>query len=111
MVAATIQYHYRRPREILYTILPGPTRKRVPMPYCYRLAYQNPHPAMPGCALLWEVYGGRTIYQVALERAMDGKLIWHCSCADHVYRSETEPNHVCKHVRGVAGIGRQAVTE
>jgi hypothetical protein len=59
--------------------------------------------------LLWEVYGGRTVYQVALERETDGKLVWHCTCGDHIYRHEDHPHHVCKHVRGVAGIGRQAV--
>jgi hypothetical protein len=110
MVAATQKYPYRRPHEILYTTLPGPMRKRQPVPYCYRLAYQNPHPTVPGCALLWEVYGGRTVYQVALERETDGRLIWHCTCADHVYRHEDDPHHVCKHVRGLAGIGRRPVT-
>ena len=48
--------------------LPGPTRKRKPSPYLYRLTYRNPEPAVPGCTLLWDVLGGRTTYQVALER-------------------------------------------
>ncbi len=93
-------------KKLVVAALPGPTRKRTPSPYCYRLTYRNPEPAVPGCTLLWDVLGGRMRYQVALERETDGTLRWHCTCADAVYRGETEPNHVCKHVRGLLHLGR-----
>jgi hypothetical protein len=96
------------PPYLTLTSLPGPSRKRTISPYCYRLSYRNPDPAAPGCALLWEVYGGRLTYQVALERKPSGKVEWHCTCADAVYRGETVPNHVCKHVRGLVAQGRPA---
>ena len=90
----------------LFTSLPGPTRKRTPSPYCYRLTYRNPQPGTVGCALLWEVVGGRDVYQVALEREGNGELRWHCNCADAIYRGENQP-HTCKHVRGLLALGRQ----
>lgn len=93
-------------KTFLITVLPGPTRRRQPSPYCYRLTYRNPEPAVPGCSLLYDVRGGRTVYQVALEREPNGELRWHCTCADAIYRGETEPNHVCKHVRGLLQVGR-----
>src|ERR1700722_18029531 len=93
-------------KKLLIAALPGPTRKRTPSPYCYRLTYRHPEPAVPGCALLWDVLGGRMRYQIALERDTDGSLHWHCTCADAIYRGETEPNHVCKHVRGLLQLGR-----
>src|SRR5205807_542406 len=89
---------------LLFASLPGPDRKRTPSDYCYRLAYRNPRPDEPGCALLWEVVGGRLEYQIALERQPSGALRWHCTCADAVYRGEDAP-HVCKHVRGLLGLG------
>jgi hypothetical protein len=88
------------------TLLPGPTRKRTRSRYCFRLRYRNPRPGTPGCALLWEVEGGREPYQVALERNARGDLRWHCTCADAVYRGEDAP-HLCKHVRGLQQLGRQ----
>src|SRR5436309_2667041 len=91
----------------VFTSLPGPTRKRTPSPYRYRLTYCNPEPGVVGCALLWDVFGGRLVYQVALERQPGGGLRWHCTCADAVYRGESAP-HVCKHVRGLQKLGRQA---
>jgi hypothetical protein len=91
--------------SVVFSLLPGPTRKRMPSPYCYRLTYCSPDPAAPGCALLWDVLGGRLIYQVALERRGSGALRWHCTCADAVYRGERAP-HVCKHVRGLLEQGR-----
>src|SRR5262245_30256714 len=94
------------PPGIVFTTLPGPTRKRTPSPYCYRLTYTSPDPVGEGCALLWEVYGGRLTYQVALERQPSGRLRWHCTCADAVYRGENAP-HVCKHVRGLREAGRK----
>jgi hypothetical protein len=39
--------------------LPGPTRKRTPSPYCFRLVYRNADPDAVGCALQWDVLGGR----------------------------------------------------
>lgn len=91
---------------VVFTSLPGPTRKRQPSPYCYRLTYRNPQPHEPGCVLMWDVYGGRQEYQIALEREPTGKLRWHCTCADAVYRGEDAP-HTCKHVRGLRALGRQ----
>ncbi len=90
----------------VFASLPGPTRKRALSPYCYRLTYRNPDPGGRGCVLLWDVYGGRDTYQIALEREPAGGLRWHCTCADAVYRGEDAP-HVCKHVRGLQALGRQ----
>ena len=92
---------------IVFTTLPGPTRRRTHSPYGYRLTYRNPEPNAPGCALLWDVYGGRLPYQIALEREPNGNLRYHCTCADAVYRGESAP-HVCKHVRGLQALGRPA---
>jgi hypothetical protein len=69
------------------------------------VTYKNPDPEASGCALIWDVMGGRDIYQIALERRADGKLRWHCTCADAVFRGERAP-HVCKHVRGLQAVGR-----
>jgi hypothetical protein len=91
---------------VVFASLPGPTRKRTPSPYCYRLTYQNPNSGEVGCVLLWDVLGGRDIYQIVLERQASGGLVWHCTCADAVYRGEKQP-HVCKHVRGLQAQGRQ----
>ena len=80
--------------------LPGPTRKRLPAEYRYRLTYRNPTPADDGCVMVWEVIGGRLPYQIAVEQV--GRVTrWHCTCADAVYR-EDELQHRCKHVRGLA---------
>jgi hypothetical protein len=90
---------------VLFAALPGPTRKREPSPYCYRLTYQCNDPAAPGCVLMWDVLGGREEYQIVLERRQGGALCWHCSCADAVYRGDAGP-HQCKHVKGLQGVGR-----
>jgi hypothetical protein len=90
---------------VLFAALPGPTRKRTPSPYCYRLVFEGPDPEAVGCALVWEVLGGREIYQVALEREAGGRLRWHCTCADAVYRGDGRA-HACKHVRGLTAVGR-----
>jgi hypothetical protein len=92
--------------DVTFATLPGPTRKRTPSPYCYRLVFSNPDPGGEGCALLWEVLGGREEYQVALERKRSGELRWHCSCADAIFRGENQP-HTCKHVRGLLSLGRK----
>ena len=92
---------------VAFTSLPGPTRKRTPSPYCFHLTYRNPDPQAPGCVLLWEVLGGRQVYQIALERTAGGQLRYHCTCADAVYRGEDRP-HTCKHVRGLQALGRKA---
>jgi hypothetical protein len=91
--------------NVIDASLPGPSRKRTPSAYRYRLMYQNPDPEEAGCALLWEVEGGRDTYQVALERREDGELCWHCSCADAIFRGENQ-RHICKHVRGLQCQGR-----
>lgn len=104
-LTCTMLKHHPSPR-VAFTSLPGPTRKRLPSPYCYRLTYRSSQPHEPGCVLLWDVYGGREEYQIALERETTGKLRWHCTCADAVYRGEDGP-HTCKHVRGLQALGRQ----
>ena len=93
------------PADMLFADLPGPTRKRIPSPYCFRLTYRSAEPAAIGCVLLWEVQGGRETYQIALERQANGELVWHCTCADHVYRHEDAPGFECKHVRGLRAAG------
>ncbi len=98
----------RRPLSptVLFALLPGPDRKRHPSTYRYKLTYSTSHPGEQGCAMLWEVAGGRGVYQVALERTESGDLRWHCTCADAVYRGENAP-HVCKHIRGIVELGRR----
>src|SRR4051812_26602939 len=93
---------------ILHTELPGPDRKRLPKNYRYRLAYRNPDPDAVGCVMLWEVRGGRTPYQIAIERDDKGLMQAHCTCADAVFRGHLG-DHVCKHVRGFVTLGRPAV--
>jgi hypothetical protein len=89
------------PLGMILKLLPGADRKRRPNIYSYRITYRNPGPAQPGCVMTWEVLGGRLSYQVALERTRSGKLKWHCTCADAVYRGDGQPRHVCKHVQGL----------
>jgi hypothetical protein len=91
---------------VILASLPGPTRKRTPAVYRYHLTYRNPDQENAGCALLYEVEGGREGYQVALERAEDGALHWHCSCPDAIYRGELLPGHICKHVTALLALGR-----
>src|SRR5262245_2888853 len=88
------------PFGMLLKLLPGPDRKRLPNVYTYWITYRNPTPFQPGCVMTWEVAGGRSAYQVALERS-GNELPWHCTCADSVYRGENNPRHVCKHVQGL----------
>jgi hypothetical protein len=91
----------------MFTLLPGPSRKRVQSSYCYHLTYRNPESAATGCVLIWEVAGGRLPYQIALERDDAGNLRLHCTCADAVFRAEGE-GRFCKHVRGLLDFGRHA---
>jgi hypothetical protein len=93
-------------RGVSFASIPGPTRKREPSPYCYRVTYEAIEPRAVGCLLQWDVMGGREIYQVALERQENGRLRWHCTCADAVYRGERRAQP-CKHVRGLQTAGRQ----
>jgi hypothetical protein len=86
---------------LYFAVLPGPTRRRAPGLYYYRLVYRDPGPpGEPGCAAVWDVLGGRLHYQIALERDDADRFHWHCTCADAVYRAEGE-GRVCKHVRGL----------
>ena len=91
--------------EVFFSRLPGPSRQRTPSPYCYRMTYRNEDAHDHGCVFLWDVMGGRDIYQVALEREGDGGFRWHCTCADAAYRGEKRP-HACKHVKGIRAMGR-----
>jgi hypothetical protein len=89
----------------VFTLLPGPARNRSEVPYRYRVIYRTPDPDAPGCVMLWEVWGGRLAYQIALERDDAGRQRLHCTCADAVFRAEAE-SRVCKHVRGLLAFGR-----
>ncbi len=102
----TIECHSARP-EILIADLPGPTRKRTPSPYGFRLTHHSADPGAEGCVLLWEVYGGRLTYQIAVEREAGGGLNWQCTCADWVYRNEDFPDYKCKHIRALKARGRE----
>lgn len=90
---------------VVFASLPGPTRKRTASPYCYRMTYSNDQPGGAGCVFVWDVMGGREIYQIALERLDSGDLRWHCTCADATYRGEGR-RCPCKHVRGLQALGR-----
>lgn len=84
----------------LQTVLPGPDRKRGASEYRFRLTYRNHRTDEAGCVSVWEVAGGRLPYQIAVERVGTDKLVWHCSCADAVYRGD-DGTHQCKHVAGL----------
>jgi hypothetical protein len=84
----------------LQTSLPGPDRKRCASEYRFRLTYRNHRTDEAGCVSVWEVVGGRLPYQIAVERVGAGSLVWHCSCADAVYRGD-DGAHRCKHVAGL----------
>ena len=89
----------------LDVLLPGPDRKRTAKAYHYHLTYRRGEAAEPGCLMLWEVRGGRSAYQIALERREQGALRIHCTCADAIYRGE-QPGHRCKHVEGFLEASR-----
>jgi hypothetical protein len=88
-----------------FTPVPGPDRKRTIRPYQFQVTFRNSDPLEVGCAMTWEVYGGRLSYQIALERTEDGDLRWHCTCADAIFRAENEGRH-CKHVKALLSLGR-----
>lgn len=92
-------------RNVYSTTLPGPTRKRQPSSYLYSLTFHTEEQDEAGCVMMWDVDGGRDVYQIALERQENGELRWHCTCADAIYRGERE-GHLCKHVRGLLSVGR-----
>jgi hypothetical protein len=92
--------------SLVFTVLPGPDRKRSRSPYGYRVTYRSPDPTRPGCVLIWKVSGGRMPYQLALERDEKGNLRLHCTCADAVFRAEAE-GRFCKHARGLVEVSRQ----
>jgi hypothetical protein len=92
------------PESVLFAVLPGPSRKRHQVWYCYHLTFRAEQIDEPGCLLLWEVFGGREVYQVAVERMESGGLHWYCTCADAVYRGGER--HCCKHIRGLQQQGR-----
>ncbi|HZT79088.1 MAG TPA: hypothetical protein VFA26_02605 [Gemmataceae bacterium] len=90
---------------VLFTVLPGPDRKRTRTFYRYRLTYRNPDAGAVGCGMIWEVSGGRHAYQIALERDEAGNVRLHCTCADAVFRAEEE-GRFCKHVLGLLDFGK-----
>jgi hypothetical protein len=91
--------------SLFFAPIPGPDRKRTLRPYFYQVTYCSDDPSVVGCAMTWQVLGGRSSYQVALEREWNGRLRWHCTCADAVYRGE-DGVHLCKHIKGLLGLGR-----
>ena len=93
--------HTRPTLALITLLLPGPDRKRTYCPYHFRVTYRSPDASEPGCVMTWEVIGGREVYQISVEKLTGGEHRWHCSCADAVYRGEDDPQHVCKHVRGL----------
>jgi hypothetical protein len=105
MKAMTKRFDTLLAASLFFAPVPGPDRKRTLRPYFYRVTYCNDNPQGVGCAMSWEVFGGRVSYQVALEREWDGSLRWHCTCADAVYRGESRDHH-CKHIKGILGLGR-----
>ena len=102
---STIPFDTYLSASTFFTPVPGPDRKRTIRPYQFRVTYRNDDPREVGCAMTWEVAGGRLSYQIALERAEDGDLRWHCTCADAIFRAENEGRH-CKHVKALLSLGR-----
>jgi hypothetical protein len=96
--------------SIFFSAVPGPDRKRTIRPYLFRVTYCNTDPFEVGCAMTWEVTGGRLSYQIALERERNGDLRWHCTCADAIFRAENEGRH-CKHVKALLSLGRSRPQE
>jgi hypothetical protein len=104
----TAQGQQRASFAIVTVVLPGPTRKRLPAPYQFRVTYRNPDTSEPGCVMTWSVTGGREEYQVAAERTDGGYLNWHCTCPDAVYHGTYRHAYCCKHVHGLQALIRSA---
>jgi hypothetical protein len=85
---------------VLFLNLPG-RGKSGRSRYCFRLSRLAENLDAPGCVMLWEVYGGETLYQVAVERTAAGALAWSCTCPAHAYMVEDTDNPPCKHVRAI----------
>src|SRR4029453_6127214 len=96
--------HTRPTFAMISLVLPGPDRKRMPVPYHYRLTFRAANPAGAGCVAPWEIYGGRGEDQLSLERAAGGELLWHCACPDAVYRAQDGNPHYCKHIRALKDL-------
>src|SRR5215207_3380616 len=105
MEETTIPFNTFLAASTFHSPVPGPDRRRTTKPYEYRVTFLARNPGEVGCAMTCEVVGGRSSYQVALERQAGGRLRWHCTCADAVYRGE-QTGRLCKHVRGVLALGR-----
>jgi hypothetical protein len=84
----------------LHVDLPGPNRAKLPAAYDYQRIWHNPDRKVVGCLDVWEVHGGREIYQIALEQLPGGFRRWTCTCPSAVYRSEPL-GRACKHVLGL----------
>ena len=110
MKRSTIPFDSFLAASTFFVPVPGPDRKRTIHPYHYRVTYCAHDSNEVGCAVAWEVSGGRLSYQVALEREEDGGFRWHCTCADAIYRAENEGRH-CKHVNGLLALGRPGQAE
>ena len=80
--------------------LPGPSRRRHPVNYEYVRTWHNDDRKAIGCLEVWEVHGGREVYQVALEQRAGGWRQWSCTCAHAIYRAEPL-GRACKHVLGL----------
>ncbi len=105
-MTSTMQIHpFINTNSLLVAPIPGPDRKRTVRSYLFRVTYQTECPEETGCLMTLAVEGGREEYQLALERTEQGSLQWHCTCADAVYRGESE-GKTCKHVRGLLSVGR-----
>jgi hypothetical protein len=90
-------------RGVIAVSLRGPTRKPESAEYRFRVTYRGTAVREPGCLMTWEVTGGRSPYQLALERTETGDTRWHCTCADFAYRGE-HPQYRCKHVGGLVEV-------
>lgn len=89
---------------VIAVALPGPTKKREPAEYRFRVTYRGTELHAPGCLMTWEVRGGRVPYQLALERTERGDTRWHCTCADFEFRGDDHPRYACKHVSGLVDV-------
>lgn len=89
---------------VIAVTMPGPTRKREPAEYRFRVTYRGTELREPGCLMTWEVTGGRAPYQLALERTERGDTRWHCTCADYEFRGDDDPRYRCKHVSGLVDV-------